>query len=99
MLVIHPGARWVRIGRASDVTPFSIPNVIARKHKPPVPPLKFVEGVSRPLPERERGHVSTVAQPGDEYSVATSSDDPVCVELDPPPLRTVTDRCLTLHVV
>ncbi|KAI0692449.1 actin-like ATPase domain-containing protein [Cytidiella melzeri] len=75
VIVIHPGSRWIRIGRASDVTPLSIPNVIARKHKSPVPPLKFVKGVSRPRPERERGYVSTVSQAGDEYSVALASDD------------------------
>jgi actin-related protein 8 len=67
----------MRIGRASDVTPLSVPNVIARKHKPPVPPSQFVPGISRPRKERERGHVSTVSQTGDEYSVALASDDPV----------------------
>lgn len=77
MLVIHPGSRWIRIGRASDVTPWSIPNVIARKQRPPVPPVKFVEGISRPRKDRERGHVSTLAQPNDEYSVSMASDDQV----------------------
>ncbi|KAI0343316.1 actin-like ATPase domain-containing protein [Trametopsis cervina] len=76
VLVIHPGTRWIRIGRASDVTPLSVPNVIARKHRPPVPPLRYVEGVSRPRKDRERGQVSTVAQAGDEYSVLQASDDP-----------------------
>ncbi|KIP07419.1 hypothetical protein PHLGIDRAFT_127629 [Phlebiopsis gigantea 11061_1 CR5-6] len=76
VLVIHPGSRWLRIGRASDVTPISVPNVIARKYKPPVPPASFVEGVSRPHKDRERGQSSTVTQPGDEYSVGLASDDP-----------------------
>ncbi|KAI0772590.1 actin-like ATPase domain-containing protein [Irpex lacteus] len=76
VIVIHPGSRWIRIGRASDVTPLSVPNVIARKHKSPVPPLKFIPGVSHPRKERERGFVSTISQPGDEYSIELASDDP-----------------------
>lgn len=76
VIVIHPGSRFLRIGRASDVTPATIPNVIARKHKPPVPQPTLVEGISRPRKDRERGHVSTVVQPGDEYSVGLASDDP-----------------------
>lgn len=77
VIVIHPGSRFLRIGKASDVTPATIPNVIARRHAPPVPPSAFVEGISRPRKDRERGQVSTVAQPGDEYSVGLASDDPV----------------------
>ncbi|EKM50060.1 uncharacterized protein PHACADRAFT_264564 [Phanerochaete carnosa HHB-10118-sp] len=75
VIVIHPGSRFLRIGRASDVTPASVPNVIARKHQP-VPAPAFVEGISRPRKDRERGEVSTVVQPGDEYSVGLASDDP-----------------------
>ena len=44
-----------------------------------MPELTFVEGISRPRPDRERGQVSTVAQPGDEYSINLASDDPVSV--------------------
>lgn len=76
MVVIHPGSRWLRIGRASDVTPVSIPNVIARKAKAPVPARIYLEGVSRPRKDRERGQPSTIAQPGDEYAVSLASDDP-----------------------
>ncbi|GAA6022077.1 hypothetical protein JCM11491_004742 [Sporobolomyces phaffii] len=32
-IVIHPGSRWLRIGRASDVAPIAVPNVIARKSR------------------------------------------------------------------
>ena len=35
-VVIHPGSRWLRIGRASDLIPLSVPNVIARKCRAPV---------------------------------------------------------------
>ncbi|GAA5832620.1 hypothetical protein JCM11251_001389 [Rhodosporidiobolus azoricus] len=30
-IIIHPGSRFLRIGRASDLAPVSVPNVIARK--------------------------------------------------------------------
>ncbi|KAG8220978.1 hypothetical protein J3R82DRAFT_2484 [Butyriboletus roseoflavus] len=33
VVVIHPGSRYLRIGKASDVTPITVPNVIARRHK------------------------------------------------------------------
>lgn len=30
-IIIHPGSSWLRIGRASDAFPLSVPNVIARR--------------------------------------------------------------------
>uniref|UniRef100_A0A1A8MXQ4 Actin-related protein 8 n=1 Tax=Nothobranchius pienaari TaxID=704102 RepID=A0A1A8MXQ4_9TELE len=33
VIVIHPGSRTVRIGRATDTVPITIPHVIARRHK------------------------------------------------------------------
>ncbi|KAJ2385433.1 actin-like protein arp8, partial [Coemansia sp. RSA 2603] len=33
VIVIHPGSRWLRIGRASDPVPKEIPHVIARRLK------------------------------------------------------------------
>lgn len=44
-----------------------------------MPPLKHVAGISRPEENRERGHVSTVAQASDEYSTVPASEDPVSV--------------------
>lgn len=35
VIVIHPGSRWLRIGRASDPLPATIQHVIARKRKTP----------------------------------------------------------------
>ncbi|GAA5948952.1 hypothetical protein JCM3765_003964 [Sporobolomyces pararoseus] len=32
-IVIHPGSRWLRIGRASEPAPIAVPNVIARKSR------------------------------------------------------------------
>ncbi|KAI0923712.1 hypothetical protein AcV5_009185 [Taiwanofungus camphoratus] len=76
VLVIHPGSRFLRIGRASDVNPVSVPNVIARKHKPPVPAPSYIEGISRPL--KDASHLQTTAstQNVDEYAVPLASDDP-----------------------
>lgn len=33
VVVIHPGSRTLRIGRATDTLPLTIPHVIARRHK------------------------------------------------------------------
>ncbi|KAI9506657.1 actin-like protein arp8 [Coemansia spiralis] len=33
VIVIHPGSRWLRIGRASDAVPRELPHVIARRLK------------------------------------------------------------------
>lgn len=77
MLVIHPGSRFLRVGKASDVTPVSIPNVIARKHKGSVTQLSYVEGISRPQKEKVRSNSMHSAQGSDEYAVPIISDDPV----------------------
>jgi hypothetical protein len=84
VVVIHPGSRYLRIGKASDVTPLSVPNVIARKHKPPIPEPTFVESITRPRKGRDV-HSSTPHPPnGDEYAVSPpSDDDPVRNKLPP----------------
>lgn len=43
--MIHPGTRFLRIGRASDVFPVAVPHVIARKSKMPVPPPVHVSSI------------------------------------------------------
>ncbi|TFK75011.1 actin-like ATPase domain-containing protein [Pluteus cervinus] len=48
VLVIHPGSRFLRIGKASDVTPVSVHNIVARKCKTSVPKPSHVERISRP---------------------------------------------------
>lgn len=30
-IIIHPGSRWLRMGRAGDAFPVTVPNVIARR--------------------------------------------------------------------
>lgn len=77
MVVIHPGSRFLRIGRASDVNPITVPNVVARKTKPPVPTTAFVEGISRPRKGKKAAHTSIVPQKDDEYGISLASDDPV----------------------
>ncbi|KAG2355694.1 hypothetical protein BDR07DRAFT_1425340 [Suillus spraguei] len=76
VIVIHPGSRFLRIGKASDVTPVSIPNVIARKHKPPVPVPTYVEGISRPRKGQVPQLSASASPDGDEYAVDITSDDP-----------------------
>jgi actin-related protein 8 len=76
VIVIHPGSRWLRIGKASDVNPISVLNVIGWKTKPPVPMPVFVEGISRPRKGRTYPHQSAQTKNGDEYAVPITSDDP-----------------------
>ncbi|KAF9461204.1 actin-related protein [Collybia nuda] len=75
VIVIHPGSRFLRIGKASDVNPLTVTNVIARKCKPPVPAAARVEGVSRPQKARREVHSSTPERNDDENAVV-ASDDP-----------------------
>lgn len=83
VIVIHPGSRWLRVGRAMDVNPTSVPNVIARKHKPPVPEPTFTERISRPRVRRlDPSSLATSTSEEDEYAVHALSDDPVCCSND-----------------
>ncbi|KAI6164647.1 hypothetical protein EDD17DRAFT_1561775 [Pisolithus thermaeus] len=67
VIVIHPGSRWLRIGKASEVTPVSTPQF---------PEPTFVEGIMRAR-SRTTPPSSTPQPPsGDEYAVAPASDDP-----------------------
>ncbi|KAF8268785.1 actin-related protein [Lactarius quietus] len=73
VIVIHPGSRYLRVGRASDVTPLTVPNVIARKTIN-APEPSFFKGISRPRNGRTRP--PPPPPNGDEYAVARASDDP-----------------------
>ncbi|QRW03261.1 actin [Ceratobasidium sp. AG-Ba] len=65
-IVIHPGSRWLKIGKASDVFPVSIPNVIARKQRThPVPRPIFHSGIIKPRDESEKP---------DEYEISADTD-------------------------
>ena len=48
VIVIHPGSRFLRIGRASDVIPLSIPCVVARKCRTRMPEVTHIRNVARP---------------------------------------------------
>ncbi|KAJ7247608.1 hypothetical protein B0H12DRAFT_1124689 [Mycena haematopus] len=77
IIVIHPGSRFLRIGKASDVFPITVPNVVARKINPAseAPARTFVQGIYRPrggaVPQQEDS-----STPQDEYAVKITSDDP-----------------------
>ncbi|BGP25622.1 actin-related protein 8 [Rhodotorula toruloides] len=48
-LVIHPGSRWLRIGRANNLTPVAVPNVIARKTTRAIPTPADVKGKGKAI--------------------------------------------------
>ena len=79
MIVIHPGSRFTRIGRACDVNPVTVPSVVARKVRGDgtVPKPAYVKGIERPLPGMERCKPIQGTGGGDEYSVSSQSNDPV----------------------
>ncbi|KAF8906229.1 actin-related protein [Gymnopilus junonius] len=67
VIVIHPGSRFTRIGRASDVNPITIPSVVARKSKVP-----FTVAERTPLVSHPKRRTSTDGEPNE----ATLVDDP-----------------------
>lgn len=79
VIVIHPGSRFTRIGRACDINPVTVPTVIARKLRggATVPEPRYVEGIERPHPGMERIRPIQGTGGGDEYSVSSQSNDPV----------------------
>ncbi|KAH9967476.1 actin-related protein [Russula dissimulans] len=80
VVVIHLGSRYLRVGRASDVTPVTVPNVIARKTiNAPAP--TFLKGITRSRNRRERALPQPPAS-NDEYAVTRGSDDPFDEKLE-----------------
>ena len=79
MIVIHPGSRFTRIGRACDVNPITVPSVVARKLRGggTVPNPAYVKGIERPQPGMERTKPIQGTGGGDEYSFSSQSNDPV----------------------
>ncbi|KAJ7446742.1 hypothetical protein FB451DRAFT_1291356 [Mycena latifolia] len=78
VIVIHPGSRFLRLGKASDVFPVTVPNVVARKVNPPsdAPPPKFVEAIYRPRKGNTVPQEEESSENNDEYAVNITSDDP-----------------------
>ncbi|XP_033066036.1 actin-related protein 8 isoform X2 [Trachypithecus francoisi] len=59
IIVVHPGSTTLRIGRATDTLPASIPHVIARRHKQQGQPLYkdswlLREGLNKPESNEQR---------------------------------------------
>ncbi|KAK1332288.1 hypothetical protein QTO34_006961 [Cnephaeus nilssonii] len=59
IVVIHPGSTTLRIGRATDTLPISIPHVIARRHKQQGQPMYkdnwlLREGLNKPESNEQR---------------------------------------------
>jgi len=77
VIVIHPGSRHIRIGRASDVNPITVPCVVARKSNTPLKPTKRVRLVSYP---RNQLMESVAADLSQESTDKQAPPDPVRVE-------------------
>jgi hypothetical protein len=73
IIVIHPGSRYIRIGKASDVNPVSVPSVVARRAKVPFTVPERIRLVSYPL-DHKQGESSIEKTAGGD---STQKDDPV----------------------
>ncbi|PPQ63810.1 hypothetical protein CVT24_009805 [Panaeolus cyanescens] len=73
VIVIHPGSRYMRIGRASDVTPTSVPCVVARRCNTPITAEERVPLVSRPRRKDEESSSVDVDPFEAKLSTITSS--------------------------
>lgn len=91
VIVIHPGSRLLRIGRAADVVPTVVPHVIARKCRTqPAPPPLSLQSIMRPQLDKDGENDTT--DTSDEYQVKARSDDPVCIVL-----LTIKTRLITCY--
>ncbi|GAA5929917.1 uncharacterized protein JCM15063_004664 [Sporobolomyces koalae] len=80
-IVIHPGSRWLRIGRASEIAPLAVPNVIARKSRSFAPSTETLANDSDKEPQlaaRPQAPVPT----GDTAPVPAVSDAAVPATVD-----------------
>jgi actin-related protein 8 len=79
-IIIHPGSRWLRIGRASDAFPITIPYAIARRSKTWVPGTTSADKGK----QRERYAPPTASAPAPVASVPTqpSRNDDMDVDDD-----------------
>ncbi|KAF8202322.1 actin-related protein [Pholiota molesta] len=77
IIVIHPGSRYIRIGKASDVNPVSVPSVVARRAKVPFTVPERIRLVSYPLDHKQGESSIEKAAGGD----STQKDDPFNAKL------------------
>ncbi|KAF9518979.1 hypothetical protein BS47DRAFT_1370856 [Hydnum rufescens UP504] len=82
IIIIHPGTRFLRVGRATDAYPINIPHVIARKtNLSPTPPPSFIRAI--PPFKATRSPSVSVSSPEsgeplpDDYAVSADPDDPL----------------------
>ncbi|KAF8966323.1 actin-related protein [Flammula alnicola] len=80
VIVIHPGSRYIRIGKASDVNPVSVPCVVARKPKTPFTVPKRVQLVSYPR-KRKEPEPATEDQGLEGAGVSMPQNDPFDAKL------------------
>lgn len=73
IIVIHPGSRYIRIGKASDVNPVSVPSVVARRAKVSFTVPERIRLVSYPLDHKQGESSSEETAGGDSIQ----KDDPV----------------------
>jgi actin-related protein 8 len=78
-IVIHPGSRWLRIGRASDILPISLPNVISRR-KANAKTSELLYSIRRPKPPRPDEDVDAMDE---------TENEPVSEDKEPPPAADV----------
>ncbi|XP_033102471.1 actin-related protein 8-like [Anneissia japonica] len=68
ILIIHPGSYWIRIGRATDAYPVSVPHVIARKPKQRESSQNFEDkliirhGINHPNSNSQKQHALKMVQ-------------------------------------
>lgn len=65
------------MGRASDPTPITISNVIARKHKTPVEPAAAIQRIQRSQDGAESSGPAFKAVDEEGYKIEAATDDPV----------------------
>lgn len=70
VIVIHPGSRFLRIGRASDAYPIITPHCIARRIRVPPPLLTITNGSAK-----QAGGSETAAESQGEGSASTSTGE------------------------
>ncbi|KAJ2780121.1 actin-like protein arp8 [Coemansia javaensis] len=82
VVVIHPGSRWLRIGRASDAVPRAVPHVIARRLRTrPAPAAHDNDSAAMDVDNVNTGNSSVdsagndSAGDGDDSAPATGNDN------------------------
>jgi len=88
VIILHPGSRWIRVGRATDPFPVSVPHVIARKvasNYPRPTPRQRIPRLGKGIPfpggdKRRMSGASGNASSGvaDSEPVHNFTDDLVC---------------------